>query len=335
MGIPQSLLTLLIVLTSIFMAVAPMVVALMFIWWLDRYDREPLGLLFVLFAWGAVGGTLIGGFLTLELHRFAVLAVGPKAAYVLTLVALAPILEEVAKGIGLFGVALHSKFDNMTDGIVYGAGVGLGFAMTENLLYFFRGYLTGGLLGWGVMVLLRTFFSAWVHMAASACWGAGLGAAKYAKGRRIVWWPLVGMGGAVLVHAVWNACTVMTIETGSQVPILSGFVLLPLVVLLLLVIFQVSLSRERLFITAELTEEAALRIVPAEHVGILSSYARRMRGRWGPADPRVRSVYVRLTTELAFRKRQARRARPRQIPKLLEQVQLLREKIRGLKVEES
>ena len=50
----------------------------------------------------------------------------------------APIVEEVAKGLGLLLIFVTARraFDGPVDGVVYGALIGAGFAFTENIQYF-------------------------------------------------------------------------------------------------------------------------------------------------------------------------------------------------------
>ncbi len=50
----------------------------------------------------------------------------------------APLVEELAKGIALilFFFWKKDEFDNVVDGVIYAAMVGLGFAMTENVSYY-------------------------------------------------------------------------------------------------------------------------------------------------------------------------------------------------------
>jgi len=51
-------------------------------------------------------------------------------------VLVAPLVEETTKGIYLFKTAKGFEIDNITDGLVYGGAIGLGFGMTENFFYF-------------------------------------------------------------------------------------------------------------------------------------------------------------------------------------------------------
>ena len=65
---------------SLLSAVIPLVAFLGLVWWLDRYDREPIWLVLLTFAWGALGGVLfalLGSSLAME--PLAML-VGPEQA---------------------------------------------------------------------------------------------------------------------------------------------------------------------------------------------------------------------------------------------------------------
>ena len=53
-------LILFLVFLSVFLASLPMIFLLVLVWWLDRYEREPIWLVVLVFAWGAIGGVLLG-----------------------------------------------------------------------------------------------------------------------------------------------------------------------------------------------------------------------------------------------------------------------------------
>ena len=44
----------LMLILSVFAATVPMLGCLWLVWWLDRYNREPVPLVFAVFAWGAI-----------------------------------------------------------------------------------------------------------------------------------------------------------------------------------------------------------------------------------------------------------------------------------------
>ena len=43
-----------------FFSVVPMVIYLIIIWWMDRYEREPFWLVSLNFVWGATGAIIFG-----------------------------------------------------------------------------------------------------------------------------------------------------------------------------------------------------------------------------------------------------------------------------------
>lgn len=100
------------------------------------------------------------------------------------------------------------EFDGVTDGIVYGAAVGIGFAFTEDLYYFFREARNSGVAdALDIFVDRRDFFGPAMlrHAIWTATFGAGLGLATHSRrwfGK--IGWPLAGLGIAMLMHAVNN-----------------------------------------------------------------------------------------------------------------------------------
>ena len=168
--------TLVLIALSTVCAGVPMFSFLALIWWLDRYDREPMPVLLVTFLWGAVGAIVAA--MTLSLFAQAGLNLGLAAASIalasdltgladtLLPVLVAPLVEEPSKALILLAIVRSKHFDNMTDGFVYGAAAGLGFGMTENFLYFIS--VSGDLDTWLGTVFIRTFYSAVMHATATA-----------------------------------------------------------------------------------------------------------------------------------------------------------------------
>ena len=115
--------------------------------WIDRYESEPFWMLATAFFWGALVAVFIAFlFNTASTLMVAVMTESDETGQAFGAVISAPIVEETAKAIILFifFFAKRDEFDGVVDGIVYAAMVGLGFAMTENVLYFGRVYLEGG-----------------------------------------------------------------------------------------------------------------------------------------------------------------------------------------------
>ncbi len=262
------------------------------VWWIDRYDREPLPLVFMVFLWGMVAApavvTLIGMF------------VGGGASG-LAVVGVRPLVEELTKGLGiLLIIAFSQHFDNPTDGLVYGTAVGLGFAMTENVLYGVSvapSLMQGDALS---LVLGRTVYTAGVHALASSAVGAGLGFGRVAGGRvRALGWAVLGLGVAVALHGGWNVA-VAAIPAGSATWVFPTVILGPLY-LAFIVSFALMLWAEHRILVKQLDEEVALGGVPAWVGRVIPYYHRRVKTEWWPSrDERI--VISRLLTRLAFRK---------------------------------
>ena len=285
-----------LIIFSAFAAIVPMSIYLVLIWKFDRYDREPFKLVFTNYLWGALGAivlALLGSlFFTLiasifikdsiELSRFGAVVV-------------APIVEEITKGLFLMITISNKKFDNITDGIVYGGAIGLGFGMTENFLYF----VTYGesVANWIMLVIVRSLFSAVMHCVSTATLGAFLGLAKFKSSAKKILYTFIGLMIAMMIHSIWN----FSLSYENIAPI--GFLFMFVSIIIFLSTFTISLRGERRTIFNELKEESEIGIIPESHLVILSSPQRERKG-W--LDERTRKTYINAATTLAFRKVQLR-----------------------------
>jgi RsiW-degrading membrane proteinase PrsW (M82 family) len=277
---------------SLVFAIVPMAVYLIVIWFMDRYDREPVGLLIMNFAWGAAGAILWG--VVFSLVASAILHWG---TYYDTVV-LAPVVEECTKGLFLLITARNRRFDNITDGIVYGMAIGLGFGMTENFLYFLS---AASIEQWIYIVLIRTFFSAILHAMATGTFGAFVGATKFgAPGTRVLL-RCIGLVVAMFMHFVWNYAVSINTPEGFGL----GALFIFLSVVTIMVLFQVSLLRESKLILRELKEEVEQGLIPPTHINYLPYTSKRKLIGWlSPIVDKKR--YIKAATQLAFRKHQNR-----------------------------
>ncbi|MGL1654814.1 PrsW family glutamic-type intramembrane protease, partial [Vibrio parahaemolyticus] len=78
----------------------------------------------------------------------------------------APIVEEIAKGLGLLLLYAGARryLDGPVDGIVYGALIGAGFAFTENIQYFAVSFIEGGTVQVVSVFFLRAVLSPFAHV---------------------------------------------------------------------------------------------------------------------------------------------------------------------------
>ena len=168
----------------------------------ERFGREPYLRLLLMFGYGAFVAVIIAivlnGLVLGELMRFERLTdVGGE--HFLGAVVVAPVVEELAKGLGLvFVIAVLTREQ---DGIVYGAAIGLGFAATENLLYGWAA-LEVSVLAYVMTVILRIVSSTLLHATATGVTGFGVGRAVSTKSSLLIAFPYYMV--AVLMHAVFN-----------------------------------------------------------------------------------------------------------------------------------
>jgi RsiW-degrading membrane proteinase PrsW (M82 family) len=225
-------------------ATLPVPIYVMLLLWIDRYESEPLWMLATVFFWGALVAVFIAIIFNTGFSIMAAVAtndkqIGENFGAVIS----APIVEESAKAFILVVMFLWKKdeFDGIVDGIVYAGMVGLGFAMTENILYYGRA-IQGGLGGLTVVFIVRGMAAPFSHPLFTSMTGIGLGWARQSNNGFVkVTMPVLGFMLAILMHATWNG----TATYGGLVGFLAAYFLImaPAFIITLMVIFF-SLRRE-------------------------------------------------------------------------------------------
>jgi RsiW-degrading membrane proteinase PrsW (M82 family) len=296
-------------------AVAPMVLLLVALWWLDRYTREPVWIVGLTFLWGGIGAVLIALVFNTGLDALigAVVSlldqVVPRDLSWVSAAAgpvlVAPMIEEPSKAVFLLFVLWNRHFDDMADGFLYGAAAGLGFGMTENFLYFAQTSQDPGV--WMQTVLIRTAYSAVMHATTCSIVGAAV-AFGWFRGRWATAGALVvGLALAMGIHALWNGVlTAGDLGGFGDQALTVNLVLLPIEVLGVLAIWQLCLWEESRTIRRELDEEALGGRLPGGHPERLSSWwSRAWVTDWIPPGVN-RALYLDTATSLAIRKSQVR-----------------------------
>lgn len=192
-------------------------VPLAILWFLDRRERENPWLFAAALFWGACIATALAfPFNTaffqvadawVREHPAVAAALGPEAATLLAAPLSAPLVEETAKALGVLALwwLLRAEFDNMRDGLVYGALVGLGFELTENVRYLTLAAVQAGIAGLARGVWVRGILGGLKHAVFTATVGAGIGSARHLRDRRArVLVPALAFGAALVQHAAWN-----------------------------------------------------------------------------------------------------------------------------------
>src|SRR6516164_11444013 len=145
----------------------------------------------------------------LGLHPMLAVILGPNASLMLVAPISAPIVEELAKALGVLLIfwLLRPEFDNMRDGIVYGALVGLGFNWFEAALYVAQGYAENGVAPYGAQLGGRyALLGLGGHAMFTGIFGASLGLAIQTRRRWVrILAPIVGLVLAIAAHMLNNA----------------------------------------------------------------------------------------------------------------------------------
>lgn len=293
-----------LLLLSGFLALIPLVVVLLGVMWIDRWEPEPRGLLIFGFLWGA--GMSVALALIVDIGvQVAVYATGtdPSVTDVLGGVVQAPVVEETAKGLGVLLIFLVARryFDGPVDGIVYAAVVAGGFAFTENILYFADSISYAGVLSTDAALtfFVRGVMSPFAHAMFTAMTGLFIGL----WGRRSVAGGIggffVGLLPAMLLHGIWNATALLglvgwfVVYLLIQVPLFAGAIVL-----------VVQLRKREAKLTQERLAEYANAgwFSPSEVATLGSPAGRRYALTWAKANGMgpLMKAYIRDATRLAF-----------------------------------
>lgn len=300
------------IILAAFLSFIPAFLCAAFLYWIDRYEKEPKVLLGMVFWWGALiatGAAMISQlFLEGMFHR---VTGSEQVADVAGTTLFAPLTEESLKGAAVLLVflVLRREFDSVLDGLVYAGIVALGFAATENTLYLWNAGNEGGI---GAMIglwVLRVVLGAWDHSVYTAWIGLGLATSRLSRSTLVRWLaPPAGWGLAVAAHALHNG-----LATASSVAAelgLAMFLIDWMGWFLMAVIAAVAVWRERSMLRMQLAEEVMLGVLDSRQYHTASSYWPRLglilralsAGRLG-----VTNRFYRLAGELAHKKQQLAR----------------------------
>jgi RsiW-degrading membrane proteinase PrsW (M82 family) len=170
--------------------------------------RKPPALLAAAFLWGAAVAPVVSLPLNDAARGWLGSGVGTARSDVLAPAVVGPLVEESAKAValGILVLARRGALAGPIDGLVYGAMIGVGFTMTENVSYLTLAAVQGGAGGLARAVYTRGVLGGLNHAAFTATFGAALGAALRARSRARRG-LLIGAGfaGALAQHALWNA----------------------------------------------------------------------------------------------------------------------------------
>jgi RsiW-degrading membrane proteinase PrsW (M82 family) len=195
------------IIAALTIPIIPVVGIFLLVNFMDRYEHEPWYLRLAAFLWGAIIAIPPALFIEGNLDRILQNLLDPNTTNEVLRIALqglnAGITEETIKGLGLLLLffVLRDEFDDVVDGIIYGALIGAGFAMVENFRYFAldsKNFL--------VFLIVGRIILGWLgHSTFIACFGAALGYVRYTRVRwKQIVIPLLGFLIAIAMHTFFD-----------------------------------------------------------------------------------------------------------------------------------
>ena len=281
----------------------PLYIALVL--WIDRYEGEPLWMLATAFFWGALIATFFAFLLNTSMQVLVHNLAGASAGEAFAAVVSAPIVEETGKAFILFVFffAKKDEFDGVIDGVVYASMSALGFAMSENILYYGKAASSGGEALTAVFIL-RGFFAPFSHPLFTSLTGIGLGLARQSNNVAIkIITPIIGLLMAMFMHSLWNGSAVF--GGGAVFLLIYILVMIPAFFIMLFVI-SMALRREGQIVREFLVVELERGFFTQEEYKQLGSVMGRMGSSFNALSSsgykgwRARMRFNQLASELAF-----------------------------------
>jgi RsiW-degrading membrane proteinase PrsW (M82 family) len=192
-------------------AIIATVPALILVWYLDQREHESPLLLAGAGVWGAVVGAsmslVFGNTLYAYMLNLAKQSGGTifgLSVETFTAIFTTPAVEELVKGTAIVVLfwLLRADFDDVRDGLLYGAVVGLGFNAAQYTIFLLDQFAYGGTPPYLSLAALQfVFLGVNGHFIFSALLGAGFGLARQTHNPRLKWLaPLGGIALAILAN---------------------------------------------------------------------------------------------------------------------------------------
>ena len=276
---------------------------------LDRNEKEPWRLVLIATAWGAIVSTSLVVWGESLWDAIAVRTLVPGPALDASIAYSAGIFEETSKGVAvvLLYLVMRDEFDDVVDGILYGAAVGLGFNFMESITYMTHLYaifqpegqgLDAAAAQWYSRQVLGLFFG---HATYTALIGAGVGIARQLpRLRDRLVCIFCGFLIAIAAHFAWDAWVQFFPISQSafglvEIHLRTLFMEGPFTALVLLLL-AMGLRVEGSALVRQLRAEAqaGTGTVEPEEVAVLASPWRRFRSRLRALGQSGLRAYLRL-----------------------------------------
>lgn len=195
--------------TIFIVSIAPIFIVLLYIYFKDKFEKEPFPFLLKNFFLGAFLSVLITIVLTYLANQVFTITDETslfqqfiKAFFIVGLV------EELSKYLIVkYHAQTHEEFNEPFDGIVYAVVISMGFAAVENLLYAFQFGMD--------TAILRAISAVPAHATFGILMGYFMGKAKFSNQRLL--YNLLGLITAILFHGTYDFFLFVKSESGIAI----------------------------------------------------------------------------------------------------------------------
>jgi len=177
------------------LAISPAMIIIAYIYFKDKFEKEPWKLLIKYFTLGATFSVILTFILSIvigkifrELDALSVRDMFIKAFFIVAFV------EEFSKYLVVRMSQNNKAFNEPFDGIVYAVMVSMGFATLENVLYVYSYGLETG--------ILRAFTAVPAHATFAILMGYYMGKAKFSNNRFLL--NMIGLLVATVFHGAYD-----------------------------------------------------------------------------------------------------------------------------------
>ncbi|PQJ74936.1 PrsW family intramembrane metalloprotease [Polaribacter gangjinensis] len=203
------------------LAIAPAMIIILYIYFKDKFEKEPVRFLFKNFLMGAIVSVVITLILSaVANHIYPLTDTTSIYQQFINAFFLVGLVEEFSKYIIVkYYAQKNSEFNEPFDGIVYAVMVSMGFAALENILYVFEhGAATG---------ILRAFTAVPAHATFGILMGYFMGLAKFSKNKQLL--NFTGLVVATFFHGSYDFFLFINfipgIAIGAFVSLIIGIIL--------------------------------------------------------------------------------------------------------------
>lgn len=198
------------------LAIAPVMIIVVFIYFKDKFEKEPIHFLFKNFLLGAFASviltfilSILAGYIFNLPDNNSIIQQFIKAFVVVAFV------EEFSKYIVVkYYAQTNKEFNEPFDGIVYSVMVSMGFAALENVLYVYQhGVATG---------ITRAFTAVPAHATFGILMGYFMGQAKFSKNR--IKLNILGLAAATLFHGAYDFFLFINFIPGTIIGALASLI---------------------------------------------------------------------------------------------------------------